>query len=501
MAMSAPGSPAANAPPPLLAPDVHEVAQLQQHPIWAAAAPAVRGRGRGRGSGRGRGAAAADGADGVDGADGADGRGRGSGRGRGRGRGRGSAAGSAAGSAGASQGSLIDTEAVEENGASQAARFERISLLALELSQSHSSGARDCRGGDDDLLVHGSDSDDGDGGGGFEYADDPLNDHVEGDGAVGLGALRRRQSWTNTYADADDEVYEREEGEEEADEDGPVPDHLWRGGGDDRDRGRGRGRGREEVGAQRSSGATAAAMRAATAFGGLPPMGRGRRSRARGASAGGDECEECADGEGYDDEEEYDDGASASLSVSEVSRTSSKRRRDAYREAFPVRGVSCPGCAMANRTGPVERFVQHNIGRMAEDAVWKYAALTWLREVVEPAQAEGAEIVTWAWRDIATHFTLHTTNAVVGRTGIVNGLTACRMQLENTLVRVEGGERTLDKNNVDQYLKVLKMESGERELLGRCIAASGGAGAGAGAGAGGAGVAGAAGGTAGQRPA
>jgi hypothetical protein len=237
-------------------------------------------------------------------------------------------------------------------------------------------------------------------------------------------------------------------------------------------------------------------------------MRKGRRRGAKGAFASGDECDDSVGGQDEDDEdnenddddddEEYDDGASASLSVSQVSRTSSKRRRDAYREAFPVRGVTCPGCAMANRTGPVERFIQRNIGRMAEDAMWKYAALTWLREVVEPAQAEGAEIVPWAWRDIATHFTLHTTNAVVGRTGIVNGLTACRMQLENTLVRVEGGERTLDKNNVDQYLKVLKMESGERELLGRCIASSGPGAAGVAAGA--PGGAAASGGTTGQRP-
>lgn len=45
------------------------------------------------------------------------------------------------------------------------------------------------------------------------------------------------------------------------------------------------------------------------------------------------------------------------------SETSSKRRKAAYKEAFPVRGVTCVGCAIATRIGPVERFIKDNIGR------------------------------------------------------------------------------------------------------------------------------------------
>tara|TARA_B110001450_G_scaffold223573_2_gene220772 strand:+ start:2097 stop:3272 length:1176 start_codon:yes stop_codon:yes gene_type:complete len=137
-----------------------------------------------------------------------------------------------------------------------------------------------------------------------------------------------------------------------------------------------------------------------------------------------------------------------------VSRTNSKRKRDAYCHAFPVKGVTCVGCALANRIGPVERFVMANVGRQSEHALWKFASLTWKKDVVEPARKEGVHVVDWPWRDIANHFRLHTTSAVVGRTAMINTLTAMRCQVEAVLVRNDNGERTLDKNNAELALKV-----------------------------------------------
>jgi hypothetical protein len=137
-----------------------------------------------------------------------------------------------------------------------------------------------------------------------------------------------------------------------------------------------------------------------------------------------------------------------------MSRTSSNKKRDAYKNAFPVKGVSCVGCALANRIAPVERFVNTNVGRMSENALWKMAALTWMVEVVKPSQREGVNVVDWSWRDIANHFRLHTTNSIVGRTHMIQSLTAMRCQVEQRLVRVENGERELDKINADLCLKV-----------------------------------------------
>ena len=137
-----------------------------------------------------------------------------------------------------------------------------------------------------------------------------------------------------------------------------------------------------------------------------------------------------------------------------ASRTSSKRKFDAHKRAFPVRGVTCVGCTLANRIEPVERFVRDNVGRQSEQALWKFAALTWKREVVEPAKREGVTVVEWRWRDIAKHFKMHTTMAVVGRTSMVNSLTAMRLQIEGSLVRNDNGERSLDKQNAELALKV-----------------------------------------------
>jgi len=156
-------------------------------------------------------------------------------------------------------------------------------------------------------------------------------------------------------------------------------------------------------------------------------------------------------------------------SESMVSRTSSKRKRDSYKQAFPVKGVTCVGCALANRIAPVERFVNTNVGRMSENALWKMAALTWKLEVVEPAKREGVVVVDWPWRDVANHFRLHTTNSIVGRTHMIQSLTAMRCQVEQRLVRVENGERELDKVNADLCLKVIAAESRERSLLAASI--------------------------------
>lgn len=148
-----------------------------------------------------------------------------------------------------------------------------------------------------------------------------------------------------------------------------------------------------------------------------------------------------------------------------ASQTSSKRRFDAHKKAFPVRGITCVGCTLANRIEPVERFVRDNVGRQSEQALWKFAALTWKREVVEPARREGVTVVDWRWRDIAKHFKMHTTMAVVGRTSMVNSLTAMRLQIEGSLVRNDNGERSLDKQNAELALKILAAESRERQLL------------------------------------
>ena len=147
------------------------------------------------------------------------------------------------------------------------------------------------------------------------------------------------------------------------------------------------------------------------------------------------------------------------------SETSSKRRRDAYKEAFPVRGVACVGCAIATRIAPVERFIQTNIGRMTEDSLWKMAALTYKREVAEPCEREGVVVPKWSWKEIQMHYCYHSTSNNVGRHQMIRQLQMLRAQAETRLVRVDNGERELDRGGAELMLKILAAESRERQLL------------------------------------
>ena len=289
------------------------------------------------------------------------------------------------------------------------ARYERISLLAVELEQ----GATGADGADSALLT----SED------------------EDDSVTGSNSKRRRD--TKQDGDEDDDYLEYDDDD---DDDNRRPEEV----DSDHERGAGvpsssRAKPASKKRAAGKSATDPKDLMAAAAFGGTS------------ASLFGDESD----------------------SQSVMSTTSSKRKKTAMKQAFPVRGVTCVGCALANRIGPVEKFVNDNVGRMSENALWKMAALTWKLEVVSPAKKEGVDVVDWPWREIAAHFRLHTTNPTVGRTHMIQSLTAMRCQLEGRLVRVENGERELDKVNADLALKVIAAESRERTLLANGIVGRG----------------------------
>lgn len=354
-----PGSPSLSEPPPPITAESHSASQLNQHPLWQQAA------GRGRGN---MGPPAA----------------RGAGRGRGRGRG-------------------APAPADEDS----SVRYERISLLQVELQQA-------ATGGDGaDSAIFSEDEDE-----------------------------ERRPS--RSYRAQDDEDDEEHDYAEEDDDEADRLSALQPSDDEDcRPRKK-----NKQTGSSSRQGMSAADMMAAAAFGGRQHQNTGDTS----------------------DEE------------SQVSRTSSKRKRDAYKEAFPVRGISCVGCSLTNRIGPVKKFVNAHVGEMREDALWRNAARVWKKEVMEPAQREGVEVVEWTWRAIANHFKLHTTNVVIGRTSMIQSLMAMRMQVEGNLIRNENGERTVDKANADLALKIAAAESKERLLLQQSLVPGGGRGVGKGGG-------------------
>lgn len=82
------------------------------------------------------------------------------------------------------------------------------------------------------------------------------------------------------------------------------------------------------------------------------------------------------------------DGSSDGESVSQMSGTSSTRKRAAFKACFPVKGIDCVGCALVKKIAPVEKFIKEHMNKMAEESLWKMAALTYMREVQEPRTRE-----------------------------------------------------------------------------------------------------------------
>jgi len=156
----------------------------------------------------------------------------------------------------------------------------------------------------------------------------------------------------------------------------------------------------------------------------------------------------------------YSDDAS-----SVVSGTSSQRKKAAAKAAFPIKGIDCVGCALVKKIAPVEKFVLENIDRMAEESLWKMAALVYEREVREPRAREGVASPAWSWKDLRSHFLLHVSNDRIARVTTCRQLQTMRHCVEQRLIKVDAGEREIDKNTADLLLKIVKSESEQRNLL------------------------------------
>jgi hypothetical protein len=155
----------------------------------------------------------------------------------------------------------------------------------------------------------------------------------------------------------------------------------------------------------------------------------------------------------------------ADESVSQMSGTSEARRQAAYKAAFPIKGVDCVGCMLTKQIAPVEKFIKMHFDKMAEDALWKQAALTYVREVQEPRRREGVHTPGWSWKDLRSHYLLHCSDHTISRTFACRQLQTMRYAVEQRMMRVDGDEREIDKGSCDLMLKIIKEESAQRAIL------------------------------------
>jgi len=171
--------------------------------------------------------------------------------------------------------------------------------------------------------------------------------------------------------------------------------------------------------------------------------------------------------------------ALSQLSDSEADSLDSAAIARARREAFPIHGVKCVGCALPNRVTMIDDFVRVSSARMSEAALYKTAALIFQRDIREPAEKEGVSIPGWAWQDIAMHYSIHIVDPRHQRQEDLRSLSTVRKHLEDNLMRVdtETGEQALDKDNAKLLLAVIaasekNIDAQQRDNLG--LAAGGG---------------------------
>jgi hypothetical protein len=157
-----------------------------------------------------------------------------------------------------------------------------------------------------------------------------------------------------------------------------------------------------------------------------------------------------------------DDRSQASSVQSE---RSSVNRRNVHCAAFPVATVDCVGCSLLNEVGVVTNYVMENINRMGDDALWKQAALVFKKCVQDPRAKECVYTPGWSWKDIRLHYLVHSNNDFIARATTCRQLQTLRHAYSLRLVRVENGERELDRANADFLLKVVNAESRERQLM------------------------------------
>ena len=177
---------------------------------------------------------------------------------------------------------------------------------------------------------------------------------------------------------------------------------------------------------------------------------RARRKPKQRTAASGDAAmyAQAAFGVGYAERDSDDE------SDSYASGTSSQRKQAAYKAAFPIKGIECVGCMLVKQIAPVVRFIKANLSLMSDDALFKQAALVYMREVQEPRHREGVATPSWNWKDLRTHFLLHCSDNQIARTATIRQLQTMRYAVEARLMRVNEGERELDVKGADMILKV-----------------------------------------------
>lgn len=177
----------------------------------------------------------------------------------------------------------------------------------------------------------------------------------------------------------------------------------------------------------------------------------------------------CPDGGASKRARTGDDTAEDDLFASDDEDRGADASADRNRVCFSLRGVQCVGCLMPQKIRPVDEFVLTHATRLADDVLWKQAAVFYRKTFRKASRfGDGAsDYPPWKWKDIRAHYRVHVCDPLLLQLESVRSLQKMRLMLDTKILRVEmsNGKREIDRALSDQLLKVSTALCKEGQIL------------------------------------
>jgi len=161
-----------------------------------------------------------------------------------------------------------------------------------------------------------------------------------------------------------------------------------------------------------------------------------------------------------DDDDDDDDAVSESACSSAMPATMSASRLSR------LNGRNCLPCILGASMNPIDEFLRENLGKVADESLYKDAQEVYDRDVAGPARREGVETPGVTWKALQLHYEQHSMDPVIQRHVELRILQRKRTMLQLSACRDDGvGNSDLDMAKSNHMLKVLNMSRGLRQEL------------------------------------
>ncbi len=170
-----------------------------------------------------------------------------------------------------------------------------------------------------------------------------------------------------------------------------------------------------------------------------------------------------ATGIDVDDDDEDDDDDDA---VSESACSSAMPATMSASRLSRINGRNCLPCILGASMNPIDEFLRENLGKVADESLYKDAQEVYDRDVAGPARREGVETPGVTWKALQLHYEQHSMDPVIQRHVELRILQRKRTMLQLSACRDDNvGNSDLDIAKSNHMMKILKMSQGLRQEL------------------------------------